>query len=68
MAGRVYVQAGEVVLCTEAGAEEGSEWATSMDPTTAEEMAHALLLCAHAARGFPVHVSDKNLVSQWVLR
>jgi hypothetical protein len=66
MSGRVYVQAGEVVLCT--GVEDGNELATTMAPQTAEEMAHALLLCAHAARGFAVDDRTKAVVASWVLR
>jgi hypothetical protein len=66
MSGRVYTDGGEVVLCTGAGDEH--EWATAMAPDVAEEMAHALLLCAAAARGRVVREGDKELVARWVLR
>lgn len=65
--GRVYVEDGEVVLCTGTDDGDGNEWATVMDPDAAEEMAHALLLCAHAARGRDVQEADKALVSTWKL-
>ena len=66
MSGRVYTDGDEVVLCTGAGEEH--EWATAMSPDTAEEMAHALLLCAAAARGHGVTEQDKTIVSRMVLR
>ena len=67
MSGRVYTDGGDVVLCTGAG-EPDHEWATAMAPDVAEEMAHALLLCASAARGRGVTDRDKALVARWVLR
>ena len=67
MSGRVYTSGVEVVLCT--GTIDGDhEWATAMAPSVAEEMAHALLLCAAAARGHGITDRDKAMVARWVLR
>jgi len=67
VSGRVYTDGAEVVLCTGAG-EPDHEWATAMSAESAEEMAHALLLCASAARGRGITEKDKAIVSKWVLR
>lgn len=66
LSGRVYTDGADVVLCTGAG--DDHEWATTMAPDAAEEMAHALLLCAAAARGRGVYEQDKAIVARWVLR
>lgn len=59
---------GEVVLCTETTDGDGHGWATAMAPDVAEEMAHALLLCAAAARGRGVRDGDRETVARWILR
>jgi len=47
---------------------DGEEMATAMDADGAEEMAHALLLCAYAARGNGVTDRDEAVVKGMVLR
>jgi hypothetical protein len=68
VSGRVYIDGGEVVLCLGTTDGEGNEWATAMSPDAAEEMARALILCAHAARGFGVTEAHKAVVQQFTLR
>ena len=68
MSGRVRAEGTEVVLCTGIIDDSEHEWATAMSPDDAEEMAHALLLCAKAARGWGVTDQDKAIVARMVLR
>jgi hypothetical protein len=69
---RVTIDGGDVVLILPYDPAQVDEDANcvhvSGSPSAAEELAHALLLCAKAARGRGVTEQDKAIVERMVLR
>jgi hypothetical protein len=71
---RVLVRGAQVVILIPVSAETAASFGTEEgvleaagDAETAEELAHALLLCAHAARGHGVTERDEAVVAGMTL-